>query len=320
MISARSVPIFLNPLRGANLFVNLLSELRFRPLAADGFVHVRLAGEGDNACLCGRAFGFDEVAHGPGRDEFGFEAGAPFEREHGELAQCPAAEGLTVGILLEHPNRVGAEALPDLGQCTDSVAENRHVADAGSGLRPVFRDNIPGSRQVVEKVVDGSGHDEVQIEVQDIAFEVIQRFFEEEHPAEPFIAKGLGQVEFGHWPCLDFAFQTLGVVGDADKAEGALRVFSDHGFEAIDILRAIAITPFKANDSLLLGACVGHREKVVRGRTWRSCRRWDRVASIELFPGGGRRVDGLLVEPIDVFSNPLVNRGLWFEVELGGGF
>lgn len=132
-------------------------------MADQRLVHVGLAGEGDDLRRGGWRVGCSDVAERPGGDEALFEADAPIERIHLEGAERAAAEGLAVVVFLEHTEWVGAEAVPNLGLRSDVVAEDGHVADAGAGLRPVFRDDVFSVGLVVEEIVDGAGDNEVHV-------------------------------------------------------------------------------------------------------------------------------------------------------------
>ena len=155
-------------------------------------MHVGFAGEGDDLGRSWGRVGRDEVSERPGGDEALLEADAPLERIHLEGAERAAAEGLAVHVLLQHAEGVCAKTVPDLGLGADVIAEDRHVADAGTGLGPVFRYDVFGLGLVVEKVVDGAGDEQIYVEVKHRPGEIVKRFLEKEHAPEALEAEGLG--------------------------------------------------------------------------------------------------------------------------------
>ena len=155
-------------------------------------MHVGFAGECDDLGRSWGRVGRDEVSERPGGDEALLEADAPLERIHLKGAERAAAEGLTVHVLLQHAEGVCAKTIPDLGLGADVIAEDRHVADAGTGLGPVFRYNIFLLGLVVEKIVDRAGDEQIYVEVEDGADEVIKRLLEKEHAPEALEPEGLG--------------------------------------------------------------------------------------------------------------------------------
>lgn len=174
----------------------------------------------------------------------------------GELGALELLGDLVAG---EGGRRIGLEGVQDVGVRPDLVAEHGRVAHAVQEAVPrgvelaqhlaaeqvVVADDQELARQVDEgrQVV----HDhQVQIEEQGRAAQVGEGPAEQGQLAPAGVRMPWWQPQFGQRQRFHAGHQAVGVVGEADEAEGPAEVTPDPREQVVDVLGAVAAAPFHA--------------------------------------------------------------------------
>ena len=200
---------------------------------------------------------------------------------------------------------------------TDAESVDGGVADARAGLRRVRHDDELA--RMVEDRVEALRDDEVEVQEEDVAIEITQRFVEEGDLAPPAIVVWRGDVDRGAVTRLDLLADARWVVGHADEAEVARGVASDHAEEAVDVLGPVSVAPFHADDLL---ACGCFWRGVVVGVVHGADRRGGGASMVDsgavsvdrraVFEGGsswGACRPGAVARSLRSWARPLVRKG-----------
>jgi len=115
------------------------------------------------------------------------------------------------------------------------------VRTEGSGIRDKFSNKLR-SGEMDDKEID--------IEVQDVAFQVEKLFLEDEHATERVTAKIFRQRERRHRLRFHALVEPLRIVGDADETERPDGISPNHRVELVDKFRPVAVAPLQAKHGL----------------------------------------------------------------------
>ena len=157
-------------------------------------------------------------------------------------------------------------------------AKDRGVADAAASLGPVLDD--AERARMGEQAVDAGDDDEVEIEEQHRAAEIVELGREARQLAPAGVRRRIGQLDRRQGPAFDLGPDAGRIVGQADEAVRQREMARDHREQPVDVVRSIAIAPSHAehaspaargaaSDQRRPGGCRGRSGRAPRPRAWR---------------------------------------------------